>query len=43
MLRALTKSPVVLPIPGTADLEHLEKNADAAQLTLSPAEMRESS
>ena len=37
----LAKSPVVLPIPGTADLEHLEENAGAAQLTLSPAEMRE--
>jgi aryl-alcohol dehydrogenase-like predicted oxidoreductase len=39
MLRALTKSPVVLRIPGTADLERLEDNADAAQLTL--AEMSE--
>ena len=37
----LAKSPVVLPIPGTADLEHLEENAGAAQLTLSPDEMRE--
>ena len=37
----LAKSPVVLPIPGTADLEHLEENAGAAQLMLSPAEMRE--
>ena len=37
----LAKSPVMLPIPGTADLEHLEKNAGAAQLTLSPDEMRE--
>jgi len=34
-------SPVVLPIPGTADLEHLEENAGAAQLTLSLAEIRE--
>jgi aryl-alcohol dehydrogenase-like predicted oxidoreductase len=32
---------VVLPIPGTADIEHLEENAGAAQLMLSPAEMRE--
>jgi len=37
----LTKSPVMLPIPGTADLDHLERNAGAAQLTLSPDEMRE--
>ena len=35
------KSPVVLPIPGTADLEHLEENAGAAQLTRAPDEMRE--
>jgi len=37
----LAKSPVMLPIPGTADLKHLEENADAARLTLSPDEMRE--
>ena len=37
----LAKSPVMLPIPGTANLEHLEKNAGAARLTLSPDEMRE--
>jgi pyridoxine 4-dehydrogenase len=37
----LAKSPVMLPIPGTADLKHLEENADAARLTLSPEEMRE--
>lgn len=37
----LAKSPVMLPIPGTANLEHLEKNAGAAQLALSPDEMRE--
>jgi aryl-alcohol dehydrogenase-like predicted oxidoreductase len=37
----LAKSPVMLPIPGTADLEHLEENAGAARLTLSPDDMRE--
>jgi len=37
----LAKSPVMLPIPGTADLKHLEENADAARLTLSPDEMKE--
>ena len=37
----LAKSPVMLPIPGTADLKHLEENADAARLTLSPDDMRE--
>jgi aryl-alcohol dehydrogenase-like predicted oxidoreductase len=37
----LAKSPVILPIPGTADLKHLEENADAARLALSPGEMKE--
>ena len=37
----LAKSPVMLPIPGTADLVHLEENAAAARLTLSPDEMKE--
>ena len=37
----LAKSPVMLPIPGTADLKHLEENADAARLTLSQDEIRE--
>jgi len=32
---------VMLPIPGTANLEHLERNAGAAQLTLSPEEMKD--
>ena len=36
----LARSPVMLPIPGTADLEHLGKNAGAAQLTLSPEELK---
>jgi aryl-alcohol dehydrogenase-like predicted oxidoreductase len=31
----LAKSPVMLPIPGTGDLKHLEENAAAAGITLS--------
>jgi aryl-alcohol dehydrogenase-like predicted oxidoreductase len=31
----LARSPVVLPIPGTASLEHLEENVAAAKLSLS--------
>ena len=31
----LQRSPVMLPIPGTGSLEHLEENVAAAQLTLS--------
>jgi pyridoxine 4-dehydrogenase len=37
----LAKSPVMLPIPGTADLEHLEANAGAARLALSPQDLAE--
>ena len=37
----LAKSPVMLPIPGTADLKHLEENSGAARLALSPDEMKE--
>jgi pyridoxine 4-dehydrogenase len=37
----LAKSPVMLPIPGTADLKHLEANAGAARLALTPDEMKE--
>jgi pyridoxine 4-dehydrogenase len=37
----LAKSPVMLPIPGTKDLEHLEQNVGAAQLKLSPEEMKD--
>jgi aryl-alcohol dehydrogenase-like predicted oxidoreductase len=37
----LAKSPVMLPIPGTARIEHLEENAGAARLTLSPECMKE--
>jgi len=37
----LAKSPVMLPIPGTSDLKHLEDNANAARLELAPEELRE--
>jgi aryl-alcohol dehydrogenase-like predicted oxidoreductase len=36
----LAKSPVMLPIPGTASIEHLEKNVAAAQLSLAPEDMK---
>jgi aryl-alcohol dehydrogenase-like predicted oxidoreductase len=35
----LARSPVVLPIPGTASLEHLEENVAAAKLALSREDM----
>jgi pyridoxine 4-dehydrogenase len=35
----LARSPVVLPIPGTASVEHLEENVAAAELRLEPAEL----
>jgi aryl-alcohol dehydrogenase-like predicted oxidoreductase len=35
----LAKSPVMLPIPGTSSLEHLEENIAATQLTLSEKEV----
>ncbi|WP_116132135.1 aldo/keto reductase [Tropicimonas sp. IMCC34043] len=37
----LQKSPMILPIPGTGSLAHLEENAAAADLTLSPQEIVE--
>ena len=37
----LAKSPVMLPIPGTASLEHLEDNVAAATLKLGRAELAE--
>ena len=37
----LHKSPVMLPIPGTSSVAHLEENMKAAEVTLSPAEMQE--
>ena len=35
----LAKSPVILPIPGTASIAHLEENLAAARLQLSAAEL----
>jgi aryl-alcohol dehydrogenase-like predicted oxidoreductase len=32
----LQKSPVMLPIPGTSSLEHLEENVSAGEITLAP-------
>ncbi len=37
----LRKSPVMLPIPGTSRVEHLEENTDAATITLDERTMRE--
>src|SRR5437762_8309268 len=36
----LERSPVMLPIPGTASLAHLEQNVAAAKLKLTPAEWK---
>jgi aryl-alcohol dehydrogenase-like predicted oxidoreductase len=36
----LQKSPVMLPIPGTSSLAHLEENMAAAKLRLSAEEWR---
>jgi aryl-alcohol dehydrogenase-like predicted oxidoreductase len=35
----LARSPVILPIPGTGSLEHLEENWDARRIELSPEEV----
>ena len=35
----LARSPVMLPIPGTSSLRHLEENAAAAQLKLAPEDL----
>jgi pyridoxine 4-dehydrogenase len=35
----LAKSPVMLPIPGTSSVEHLEENVGAAKLRLSDEEL----
>jgi pyridoxine 4-dehydrogenase len=35
----LARSPVVLPIPGTASVEHLEENVAAGELRLEPQEL----
>ena len=37
----LHRSPVMLPIPGTSSVAHLEENVKAADIELSPAEMQE--
>ena len=37
----LERSPVMLPIPGTASVEHLEENVAAAKLQLTPEEWKE--
>jgi pyridoxine 4-dehydrogenase len=37
----LARSTVMLPIPGTGSIEHLEQNVAAAALRLSPADMHE--
>jgi pyridoxine 4-dehydrogenase len=37
----LQHSPVILPIPGTMKIEHLEENVAAAALALTPEEVRE--
>jgi aryl-alcohol dehydrogenase-like predicted oxidoreductase len=36
----LKRSPVMLPIPGTSKVKHLEQNVAAAAITLSEAEFR---
>jgi aryl-alcohol dehydrogenase-like predicted oxidoreductase len=37
----LHRSPVMLPIPGTSSVEHLEENLKAADVTLSDSELQE--
>jgi aryl-alcohol dehydrogenase-like predicted oxidoreductase len=37
----LHRSPVILPIPGTSSVEHLEQNLKAADVTLTDAEWQE--
>src|SRR5262249_12493706 len=37
----LHRSPVMLPIPGTSSVAHLEENMKAAQVSLSSEEMKE--
>jgi pyridoxine 4-dehydrogenase len=37
----LHRSPVILPIPGTSSIEHLEENVGAAEIKLSDAEWKE--
>jgi len=35
----LARSPVVLPIPGTSSVEHLEQNWDVRRIALTPGEV----
>jgi pyridoxine 4-dehydrogenase len=37
----LARSPIMLPIPGTSSLQHLEENWDAQRIALSPEEIAE--
>jgi pyridoxine 4-dehydrogenase len=37
----LARSPVLLPIPGTSSVAHLEENVDAARIELSPDQIRQ--
>ena len=37
----LARSPVMLPIPGTSSVEHLEENRHAAEIQLSPEQVAE--
>jgi aryl-alcohol dehydrogenase-like predicted oxidoreductase len=37
----LHRSPVILPIPGTSSVAHLEENMKAGEISLSDAEMKE--
>jgi aryl-alcohol dehydrogenase-like predicted oxidoreductase len=37
----LRRSPVMLPIPGTSSIDHLEENMQAASLRLTDEEYRE--
>jgi aryl-alcohol dehydrogenase-like predicted oxidoreductase len=37
----LHRSPVMLPIPGTSSVAHLEENLKAADVSLSDSEMKE--
>ena len=37
----LQRSPMMLPIPGTSSIEHLEENVAAAAIRLTQAEMKE--
>jgi aryl-alcohol dehydrogenase-like predicted oxidoreductase len=37
----LARSPVILPIPGTSSVEHLEENVAAADLKIDQSKMNE--